>query len=385
MKVTVIGLGFVGKPLVEHCLQADYEVTGVDISRERIEELEKSEIGRKVKFSDNIDVFNDSDIYILALPTPIDAEGRSNLEAIHTTCRRLASFISTDQVVIIESTYPPGTTRNSVIPALKAGHKDKKIQICYSPERINPGDNQWNLANTPKLFSCIDNETRQKVQSFYGNFVNELIYVESFEVAETAKLLENMYRFVNINFINEFQRNCELMGINSLEVIEAASSKPFGFQKFLPSLGVGGHCIPIAPFHFLDTLKTLHSTNSFLEQGNYINQSQASSVITKIEKYFPLRNKNVLIVGITYKFGVPDVRESPVIAVINDVKSRGANVKWFDTLVKEFNGEENGELDSAYDLVLICVKQPDPVISEVVRKNGIVIDISNGLEFRRLK
>ena len=385
MKVTVVGLGFVGKPLLEACVDAGYEVRGVDIDDHKLDEIVNSNLAAMVRVSNNLRDFTDSDVFVLALPTPIDPDRRSDLSQIRSICTLLATMLTETKLVVIESTYPPGTTRNIIIPLLKSDHKTNRVLVCYSPERLNPGDSDWNLSNTPKLYACEDPEAKKIAEEFYGKFIEQLIYVDNFEVAETAKLLENMYRYVNINFINEFQKNCESLGIDTLKVIEAASSKPFGFQKFLPSLGVGGHCIPIAPYHFLDTLKPVNTTNGFLEQGNLVNQSQASSVISKVEKHFSLKDKNVLVVGITYKAGVPDVRESPVLGIIENLKLRGSKVKWFDFWVQECNGEKSVNLDDIYDFVLICVKQPDFIITEVVRKNDVVIDISNGLNFRRLK
>jgi len=386
MKVTVIGLGFVGFPLLKELNNAGHESVGIDISKEKIDSLTSQQELGDIAFATNLDVAKNSDVFVLALPTPIDSQNTPDLTSLSETCDFLGDFLQEHQLVIVESTYSVGTTRNLLLPLLGKKIGTQSVKLVYSPERINPGDPVWNLKNTPKLVAAEDDFSKLKMQEVYGEVFNELVFVESYEIAESAKLLENIYRYININFINEFQQNCEALGLDSSKVIAAASTKPFGFQAFLPSLGIGGHCIPIAPHHFMDSLNKHRVSNGFIDYGNEINQGHLFQVIEKIERdYLNLTGKRILVAGVTYKPGVPDTRESPAVGLINHLRERGVQVSWYDPLVSSLNGENRAPITTEADLALICVEQPDYVVAEISANFDMVLDISSGLDIRRLK
>lgn len=386
VKITVIGLGFVGLPLLKVLHEAGHKVFGIDISNEKIDSFKSNPDLDGIEFFSEIQPSMDTDAYVLALPTPLDEQNNPDLSALISICDKLGDFIDTNQVVIVESTYSVGTTRNVILPKLGKKIGEKQVKLIYSPERINPGDSSWNLKNTPKLVAAEDEFSAMKITELYGEICDHLVFVESYEIAESAKLLENIYRYVNINFINEFQQNCDVLGLEASKVIAAASTKPFGFHAFSPSLGVGGHCIPIAPHHFIESLKNQKIINGFIEHGKKINDTHFLRVIDKIEsKYEPLVDKKVLVVGVTYKPDVADVRESLAVTLITNLRNRGIKVSWFDPLVFTLNGEERSSLSTGADVALICVHQPDHVVLEILANSEIVLDISSGLDIRRLK
>ncbi len=388
IKVSVVGLGFVGRPIVEACLSSEFEVIGIDINPEKLETSLRDFQNLKFKATSNLEEVSHSQIIILALPTPINPDGSSDLSALEQVSSNISSFVDENTLIIIESTYAPYTTRNVIAPLLcaKSGLNFENLLLAYSPERINPGDKYWNLRNTPKLLAGLNEKSLDMAKNFYSKFIDSLVMVDSLEIAETAKLLENIYRFVNISLVNEFQRNCEALGIEASKVIEAASSKPFGFQAFFPGIGIGGHCIPIAPIHFKGTLASHGASNGFIEYGIEINRQQILFIIEKIEReFFKLDDKRILVVGVTYKPAIPDIRESISIILINHLRKRGINVSWYDSLIDHFNGECNNSLEKGTDLALICIEQPNLILSNILEKCDTVLDISAGLEIKRLK
>lgn len=386
MRVAVVGVGFVGEQLLEALHLKGHEVMGIETQSQRIDYLISKSTLRGVKFSRELSSTENIDAFILALPTPLDAGNVPDLSALMEVCTLIGNMLSENQIVIVESTYAVGTTRNLLLPLLGKRIGISRVKIAYSPERINPGDLLWNFGNTAKLVAAENEQTKSSLIELYGNVFSNLVFVDSFEIAEAAKLLENIYRFININFINEFQQNCEALGLDSSKVISAASTKPFGFQAFLPSLGIGGHCIPLAPHHFMDSLRKHGASNGFIDYGNEINQGHLLQVVEKIEREFVnLTGKRILVAGVTYKPGVPDTRESPAVALINHLRKRGVQVSWYDPLVSSLNGEERGALTTEIDLALICVEQSEYVVSEILTISEIVLDISSGLDIRRLK
>lgn len=386
MRVAVVGVGFVGEPLLEALHLKGHEVMGIETQSQRIDYLISKSTLRGVKFSRELSSTENIDAFILALPTPLDAGNVPDLSALIEVCTLIGSMLSENQIVIVESTYAVGTTRNLLLPLLGKRIGISRVKLAYSPERINPGDLLWNFGNTAKLVAAESEQTKSSLIELYGNVFSNLVFVDSFEIAEAAKLLENIYRFININFINEFQQNCEALGLDSSKVISAASTKPFGFQAFLPSLGIGGHCIPIAPHHFMESLRMHGVSNGFIDYGNEINQRHLFQVIEKIERdYLNLTGKRILVAGVTYKPGVPDTRESPAVVLINHLRERGVQVSWYDPLVSSLNGENRAPITTEADLALICVEQPDHVVAEISANFDMVLDISSGLDIRRLK
>jgi len=260
-------------------------------------------------------------------------------------------------LVIVESTIEPGTCRNILLPSLlkESGLRPGEFELAYSPERIDPTNKKWGISNTPKLVAGLTESAAQKAESFYIKFVNSITKCSSLEIAETAKLLENSFRLVNISFINELSIFCQKIGIDVSEVISAAATKPYGFMPFYPSIGVGGHCIPVDPIYLANAANAVGAPSRFIELADKINLEMPGYFVDRAEeKLGGLQNKRVLVVGVSYKPNIADVRETPVEALIAGLKQKGSRVSWHDDLVKEWNGEKSVDLSNEYDLVILA-------------------------------
>ena len=371
-KVSIVGLGYVGLPLCIAAVKSNYEVVGVDLSEAKVDLINRGKsyvedildadilaLNDSGRFKATVDYkdISGSEIIVICVPTPLSKNSQPDLSFIESAATSISNFISKGTLIILESTVMPGTTRDFFIPKLEQAAKlnREEFDVAFSPERIDPMNKTWNLKNTPKIVSGFTPQARLKALDFYSKFVDNLIKCESLEVAETAKLLENSFRFINISFINEISVFCHKLGINLLEVINAASSKPYGFMSFYPSIGVGGHCIPVDPLYLANAAKSVGVSSRFIDLADQINQEMPAYFVERAEeKVGRLENKRVLVVGISYKSNVADVRESPVETLIAGLKQKGARVFWHDDLVKEWNGEKSVALSNEYDLAVIA-------------------------------
>jgi UDP-N-acetyl-D-glucosamine dehydrogenase len=371
-KVAVIGQGYVGLPLAMAISKANFNVVGIDTDSKRIstlnsgqsviEDIDNSTIkaaldsGRYFasnKFSD----LAESSYVLICVPTPITIDHKPDLRFLLSAVVSVAKHITRDVTVIIESTVGPGTTRDTIMPLLKenSGLTEKDFYLSFSPERIDPANKKWIVSNTPKLVSSLTPEGLNKAFSFYSQFIEVVYKCDSLEVAETAKLLENTFRFVNISFINELSIFCSKIGIDINNVINAASTKPHGFMPFYPSIGVGGHCIPVDPLYLANKAREIGAPTRFIDLADQINQEMPGYFVGKAEeKIGRLKGKKVLVIGVSYKPNVADVRETPVEALILGLKSKGTEVFWHDDLVKEWNGEKSVALSKEYDLAILA-------------------------------
>jgi UDP-N-acetyl-D-glucosamine dehydrogenase len=260
-------------------------------------------------------------------------------------------------LVIIESTIEPGTTRNILLPILKriSGLRDNDFDLAYSPERIDPSNKDWTIANTPKLVSGLTKKSETRAKEFYSQFIEKVIICSSLEVAETAKLLENSFRLINISFVNEISKFCRKLGISINDVISAASSKPYGFMPFFPSIGVGGHCIPVDPIYLASSAAEVDAPMRMIDLADQINQEMPNYFINIAEeKLISLSGKRILVVGVSYKPNIADTRETPIKALIKGLLIKEAQVFWHDDLVKEWNGEKSVALSNEYDLAILA-------------------------------
>jgi UDP-N-acetyl-D-glucosamine dehydrogenase len=371
-KVSIIGLGYVGLPLCIAAVKSNYEVVGVDLDVEKVklinrgksyvEDILDSEIlalsdSGNFKATVDYNEINGSEIIVICVPTPLSKNNQPDLSIVESASRSIANFIYNGTLIILESTVMPGTTRNFLIPNLEQGSKlDRgEFDVAFSPERIDPMNKTWTLRNTPKIVSGFTPQARQRASDFYSKFVDKVIKCESLEVAETAKLLENSFRFVNISFINEISIFCHKLGIEPLQVISAASSKPYGFMPFYPSIGIGGHCIPVDPLYLANKAREIGAPIRFIDLADQINQGMPSFFVGRAEeKIGVLKGKKVLVIGVSYKPNVADVRETPVEALILGLRNKGAEVFWHDDLVKEWNGERSAALSQNYDLAILA-------------------------------
>jgi UDP-N-acetyl-D-glucosamine dehydrogenase len=372
MKVTVVGQGYVGLPLAIIASQSGYTVYGLDNNDEKvtllksgksiIEDLSDEVVKKSVssnKYLPTVDqsVISDSEVILICVPTPLSNEHQPDLGALSSATATVGKNLKAGALVIVESTIEPGTCRNILLSILlkESGLKPGEFELAYSPERIDPTNKKWNISNTPKLVAGLTENATKRAGEFYGKFIDSITICTSLEIAETAKLLENSFRLVNISFINELAIFCQKIGIDISEVISAAATKPYGFMPFYPSIGAGGHCIPVDPIYLANAAKAVGAPSRFIELADQVNQEMPGYFVGRAEeKLGILKAKKVLVVGVSYKPNVADVRESPVEGLIAGLRQKNAQVYWHDDLVKEWNGEKSVALSNQYDLVIIA-------------------------------
>jgi len=298
----------------------------------------------------------DADVIAICVPTPLDADDAPDLSALKASVESVAKHLSPGSLVIIESTVEPGTTRDFVLPLLLAGSglDVSQIDLAFSPERIDPANKKYTIANTPKLVAGLTDKAADRAVEFYSGFVNEVTRCSTLEVAETAKLLENSFRLINISFINEIAQMCDVMGVDVNEVISAASTKPYGFMPFFPSAGIGGHCIPIDPIYLSHKAKSVGAPSSFIDLAQKINDERPGYFVAQASALLGgLGGKKVVVVGVAYKPNVSDVRESAAEALVDGLRAAGAVVSWHDDLVGEWRGEKSVALTASFDLAIL--------------------------------
>jgi len=372
MQITVVGQGYVGLPLAITASQSGYTVYGLDNNDEKVallksgksiiedlsDEVVKNSVDSK-KYLPTVDqsVISDSAVILICVPTPLSNEHRPDLAALRSATATVGKNLKVGSLVIVESTIEPGTCRNILLPSLlkESGLKPGEFELAYSPERIDPTNKKWGISNTPKLVAGLTENAARQAGAFYGKFIDSITICSSLEIAETAKLLENSFRLVNISFINELAIFCQKIGIDIIEVISAAATKPYGFMPFYPSVGAGGHCIPVDPIYLANAAKAVGAPSRFIELADQINQEMPGYFVGRAEERLgSLKSKKVLVVGVSYKPNVADVRQSPAEALITGLKQKSAHVSWHDDLVKEWNGEKSVALSSDFDLAILA-------------------------------
>jgi len=372
--VTVIGLGYVGLPVV--CLCASkYKVFGVDTDKDKISLLEKGscpikdedlerkikELKDKITFTLNVDeAVRNSDIVIICVPTPVDKDHIPDLTMLKSAVASVSKAIKEDTLVIIESTIFPGTTEEVILPILKKS-KVSNFYLAHCPERIDPGNKDFTLETIPRVVGGINKESSSKAFEFYetligSNNINELSSVKS---VEATKIMENTFRDINIAFVNEMAKSFDKAGIDIIEVINGAKNKPFAFLAHYPGAGVGGHCIPVDPYYLIESAKQSGFDHQFLSLARKINESMPSYTIELLENELSKMNKkiegaNIGILGLAYKADVDDTRESPSLKIIDILKEKKAEVIVFDPYVKKGSNVENlDELFKKSDYIIL--------------------------------
>jgi UDP-N-acetyl-D-glucosamine dehydrogenase len=372
IQVSIIGQGYVGLPLAISCAQAGFEVTGIDLNKEKVSQLNKyqsivedvsnaelkdvSESG-KYKATSDYAIDSSTEIICICVPTPLGSNHQPDLDILRAATKDVGKSLKAGMLVIIESTIQPRTTRDVVVPILEkeSGLSRDQFLVAYSPERIDPMNKKFTIKNTPKLVAGLTPEAAVKAKEFYSKFIDQVDVCDSLEVAETAKLLENSFRLVNISFINELAMFCQKIGIDVNDVIKAASTKPYGFMPFYPSVGVGGHCIPVDPLYLAEAARAVGAPTRFIELADEINLGMPTYFVGRASEMLGgLKDKKVLVIGVSYKPNVADVRETPVEALISGLKKSGAVVSWHDDLVKSWNGESSVAMGSGFDLAILA-------------------------------
>jgi UDP-N-acetyl-D-glucosamine dehydrogenase len=395
MKVAIIGQGYVGLTVALFALQ-EYEVIGFDLNNELVARLNsgishiegvKSSLlfeaiseGKYRATSAESDI-SGAEIVVICVPTPLDSKRIPDLSYIESACKLIGENISHPVLIINESTSSPGTVRN-LIKSTVEKYSTVKVEHLYSvsPERVDPGRTDWDQKSTPRLFAGLTTEASKKTREFYASFCDNLVEVSSPEVAEAAKLFENSYRQVNIALVNEFAQITNALGISVNEVLEAANTKPYGFMKFNPSAGVGGHCIPVDPSYLADAAEKAGVNASFIERANEVNLAMPRYVVSRVaaDNGGSLKGKRVQVVGVAYKPNVADTRETPAEIVIDELKKLGAVVSWYDPVVKSWKGQDSSDLGGAE--IAIVVTLHDVVDKAAVLESaGYVFDATGKL------
>lgn len=364
MRVAIVGQGYVGTAIGTAAQKAGHQVLGIETDEKKIQEL--TGIGYPV--TSDYSKIEDFEVIILAVPTPLNENREPDLSFIESACNSIKPHIQKDTLIINESTSFPGTLRNVIAPIL-----GDQFQYASAPERVDPANEKWDVTNTPRLIGGLTNEATKKAKEFYQTISKEIIEVSSPEVAEAAKLFENTFRQVNIALVNEFAQIANALGIPTYETLAAAETKPYGFMKFLPSIGVGGHCIPVDPSYLSYKAAQAGLDAKFINLANQVNLGMPEYVANRIESEHGIKNKTIQIAGISYKPNVSDTRESPALSLIQILRRKGAHVTWHDNFVKEFNNETSTPI-SKVDIAIICTAHDGVDYSPW--QNTLVFDVS---------
>ncbi len=411
----VIGLGYVGLPLMVAMANAGFKVTGIDISREKIERLKNgiSDIldvpdtilgqlieSKQIDVTDDFSVLSKLDTVSICVPTPLDENRTPDMQYIKAAVEKVSQNIQHQQLIILESTTYPGTTEETVLPMLLSNSNKPRtgplevgrdFYLAYSPERIEPGNDTYFMTNTPKIVGGVTKKCTEVAKTFYEQFINKTYTVSSPRVAEMVKLLENTFRSVNIGLINEVALICDRMELDVWEIIDAASTKPFGFMPFYPGPGPGGHCIPIDPHYLSWKVRTYQHSARFIELASEINNSMPKYVLDKVIHALNLRMKpingsKILIIGVAYKKDISDTRESPSFEVIRLMLDKGAQILYHDPYVPEIvlRGEDTYHSETittavikSVDCVVILTDHTIIDYNMIVQHADVVVDTRN--------
>ena len=395
MKVSIIGQGYVGLT-ISIFAGDEFNVVGFDKNEKVVNQLNqgishiegvssdslKSLIARGRYLATFVEAdIKDSNVVVIAVPTPLTNDRKPDLTFIESACRTIGENLRNPALIINESTSYPGTLRNLIKPTIEK-YSSVKLDHLYaiSPERVDPGRVDFNQKNTPRLYAGLTLEATKRTKEFYASFCDKLIEVSSPEVAEAAKLFENTFRQVNIALVNEFAQISHALGISVHETINAAATKPYGFMKFNPSAGVGGHCIPVDPTYLADIAEAHNVPATFIRRANEVNREMAEYVVNRVESDNGpgLAGKNVLVVGLAYKPNVADTRETAAELVIEHLRSRGANVTWHDELVSEWNGEKSSRLEGA-DITIVLTKHDVDSTQLILESAPYVFDTTGSI------
>jgi UDP-N-acetyl-D-glucosamine dehydrogenase len=402
-EIAIIGAGYVGVPLAQTFAEAGRPVILVDVDEQRVEQLNRGESPIKdtpseklaplveqglVRATSDYEAIRDVEAILMALPTPLSLQREPDLSIIRAATGQLAKVLQRDQLVVLESTTYPGTTRECLLPILEtSGLKvGESFFLAYSPERVDPGREDYTTKTTPKIVGGITDACTSWAVEVYGRAGIEVHPVSSPEAAELTKLLENIFRSVNIALVNELAQLCDRMGIDVWEVVEAAATKPFGFMSFKPGPGLGGHCIPVDPFYLTWKAREFDFYTEFIELAGKVNENMpyfCRSIISQAlnhGKERSLKGSKILVLGVAYKADIDDVRESPALKLIELLRNAGSDVSYHDPHVAELpeHGLASVALEpAAYDCVTIVTAHSSIDYEDLVERAQLVVDLRN--------
>ena len=390
-RIAILGMGYVGLPLAVVFANAGFIVTGIDPDKSKIASMNKgvsyipdvptttlTELvtSGKIKATSDFSVLKEMDAVSICVPTPLRKTGDPDMSFIISATESLAQYMHKGLVVVLESSTYPGTTREVLLPKL-GEEKGLKVGedwfLAFSPERVDPGREDFTTLNTPKVVGGFTPACQEVTKAWYGAALQHIHLVSSAEAAEMAKLLENTFRMVNIAMVNELAIMCERMGVDVWEVIEAAATKPFGFMKFTPGPGLGGHCIPIDPLYLSWKMKAYQYTARFIELASDINTNMPRYVVTRIldalnDRGQTLKGSRCLVLGVAYKANINDIRESPALDVIGLLQKKGATVEYHDPYIPSLTTHEDLVMHSVADL-MAAVRAADVVVAVTNHKS----------------
>ena len=404
--VAIVGAGYVGLPLARVFAEAGKTVVLVDVDPARVERLNRGDsyvedvpsdvlqalvVAGTIAASTDYDVIREADAILVSLPTPLSRQREPDLTILLEASREIGKRLRPGHLVVLESTTYPGTTRGQLLPileeesALRAG---ADFHLAFSPERVDPGRNDWSTKTVPKVVGGVDESSTEAAAALYASAVDQVHPVSSPETAELTKLLENIFRSVNIALVNELAQLCDRMGIDVWEVVEAAATKPFGFMSFRPGPGLGGHCIPVDPFYLTWKAREYGFYTEFIELAGKVNESMpyfCRSLVSQAlnhSRQRSLSGSRILVLGVAYKPDISDMRESPAVKLIMLLQNAGADVAYHDPHVPEFR--ENGVAlasaplePAAYDCVVIVTDHSAIDYDALVERAQLVVDLRN--------
>jgi UDP-N-acetyl-D-glucosamine dehydrogenase len=400
-EVAIVGAGYVGMPLARVFAEAGKPVVLIDINGEVVAGINRGESHIGDVSSDTVkrlvdrglltattdyDALRDADAILIALPTPLSSQREPDLTILRGAAREISTRLRSGQVVVLESTTYPGTTRECVQPILEESglRAGSDFQLAFSPERVDPGRTDWTTRNTPKLVGGLTSHCTERAAELYRGAVDTVIPLSSPEAAEMTKLLENIFRAVNIALVNELAQLCERMDIDVWEVVEAAETKPFGFMSFKPGPGLGGHCIPIDPFYLTWKAREYDFYTEFIDLAGKVNANMpyfCRSLISQALNHGSqksLKGSRILVLGVSYKADIDDVRESPAEKIMELLRKAGADVAFHDPHVDEFDGERSAAYEpEGYDCVVIVTAHTAIDYDDLVERAEIVVDLRN--------
>ena len=399
MKIGIVGLGYVGLPLAVAFAEAGHEVLGVDADPARVEALNDGRsyvedvsstaidgVGERLAASAAYAELADRDAVVICVPTPLSNSREPDLAYIVESATALARVLRKGQLVVLESTTYPGTTREQLLPILEGSglRVGEDFHLAFSPERIDPGRTDYTVRTTPKVVGGITAACAERARELYATICDEVVVVSTPEAAELSKLLENIFRSVNIALVNELSQLCDRLGIDVWEVVDAAATKPFGFMRFDPGPGMGGHCLPVDPFYLAFKAREADFYPEFVELAGKLNQTQPAFCVERIARALndagkPVRGSRVLVLGASYKAGIGDTRESPALKIIRLLRERGAAVSYHDPHVPELPAlglasEPLEEAVGAVDLTAIVTAHPELDYAALVERAALVLD-----------